>query len=263
MKPKKQQNPVRRKRAMTSAVASDKKTAGHKREDVFAELIKGMVNKGDQKAKKDVIDQSHRTHSVKGGTYWQIFLYSRTRLESNTMLQGIGDVAEIAIECIDCFPDTFDDYQADKQNVKMALQVPMRKLCAELKKPRIYAAFIQKAFFNGDEVDYLSIESKSNGKFHIFESTAVVDACKKFSVENSKAVRAGSTADLKVLLKLDVNIGEIELRNDSLVHYKEFKFRINGEKFLEILQKEAGGDFEERGGIIVYGKARKTFKKIN
>ena len=254
---------------MTSEQASLKKTGGHKREDIFADLIKGIVNRGSQKAKKDVIDQSDCTHSVKGGTIWQIFLYGRNRLESNTILQGIGDLANIAIECIDAFPDDFDDYQADKDNTKMALQVPMRKLCAELSKSKIYAAFIQKAFFNGNEVDYLSIESK-NGDFHIFESAVVVDVFKRFTVENSKALKAGDTADLKVLLKFPVypstrpvNIGEIEMRSDSEQHYREFKFGVKGVKLLEILQKEVGDDFEQRGGIIVYGKARKTFKKIN
>ncbi len=250
-----------KKRAMTSAEASFKKVRGHISEHDFAKLIKGIVNRGDQQAKKDVIDQSDRTHSLKGGKFWQIFLYRRSRLVTNTMLQIIGNLADIAIECIDVFPDTFDGYQADKKNTKIALQTPMKKLCVELNKPKVYAAFIQKAFFNGNEVDYLTI--KSNDKFHIFPSAVVSDICNRFDVVNSKGQNAGQMDDQKVLLKLGVNIGEIEMRNDSKLHYREFKFRINGEKFLEILQEEVGDDFEERGEIIVYGKARKTFKKIN
>ncbi len=261
MKPEKQQNSVPRRRAMTSAAASDKKKAGHKREHEFSDLINGTVNRGNQQGKKDVIDKSDRAHSVKGGKFWQIFLYSRNRLASNTILQGIGNLADIAIECIDVFPDTFDGYQADKKNTKIALQTPMKKLCVELNKRKVYAAFIQKAFFNGNEVDYLTI--KSNGKFHIFPSAVVIDICNRFDVVNSKGQNAGQMDDQKVLLKLGVNIGEIELRNDSKLHYREFKFRINGEKFLKILQEKVGNDFEERGEIIVYGKARKTFKKIN
>ncbi len=257
-----------RRRAMTSAAASTKKVAGHEREHEFAALINGKVHTGDHTGKKDVVDKSCLAHSVKGGKVWQIFLYRRSRFVNNTEFQGIGDVTKIAIECIDAFPSTFAAYEANKPAAKAKLQIPMRKLCAELNKSLVFAGFIQKAFFNGNEVDYLTV--KSNEKFHVFASADVVDICKKFNVENSKARKAGETDDLKVLLKFPVypstrfvNIGEIEMRNDSDQHYQEVKFRINAENFLKILQKEVSGGFEERGKIIVYGKARKTFKKIN
>ncbi len=250
-----------RKRAMTSADASAKKKAGHEREHEFAALINGTVNKGTELGKKYVTDQSDGTHLLKSGKWWQIFLYGRGRLESNTMLRGIGDLADIAIECIDVFPNTFDEHHADKETAKTALQTPMKKLCEELQKPKIYESFIKKVFFNDNEVDYLTI--KSDEKFHVFEKSVVVNICNKFTVANSKAVRSDQMDDQKVLLKLGVNIGEIEIRKDSNQHYREFKFRINGEKFLKILTEEIGDNFEERDRIIVYGKARITFKKIH
>ena len=245
-----------RRRAMTPEQASLKKTGGHISENEFAALINGTVNKGDQLGTKYVIDPSGSTHLIKGGKYWQIFLYRRSRLLSNTMLRGIGDLADIAIECIDVFPSTFDEHQADKGKANAALQTPMKKLCEELQKPEIYEAFIKKVFFNSNEVDYLTI--KSDEKFHVFEKSDVVNVCNKFTVANSKALRADQMDDQKVLLKLGVNIGEIEIRKDSNQHYKEFKFRINGEKFLKLLQEEMGDNFEERGRIIVYKKYRRT-----
>lgn len=92
-------------RGMTSEAASAKKLRGHRLEQRFAEMIGGRVNRGSQQAKKDILDQNDRTHSVKSGKYWQIFLYRRSRLESNTIFQGL-QLSELMIECLDVFPKT-------------------------------------------------------------------------------------------------------------------------------------------------------------
>ena len=86
-----------RRRAMTSEQASLKKISGHVNEYDFAELIGGEVNLGAPTDKKDVIDRQHRSHSVKGGTWWQIFLYARSRLLHNTIFRGIGNLADFMI----------------------------------------------------------------------------------------------------------------------------------------------------------------------
>ncbi len=47
----------------------------------------------------------------------------------------------------------------------------------------------------------------------------------KISVENSKARQKGQIDDQKVVFKVDKRtIGEIEMRNDSDVHYREVNF---------------------------------------
>jgi len=53
----------------------------------------------------------------------------------------------------------------------------------------------------------------------------------KISVENSKARQKGQIDDQKVVFKVDKRtIGEIEMRNDSDVHYREVKFWLNKDK---------------------------------
>jgi len=59
---------------MATTHASEVKVAGHRNERGFASLIGGQVNLGARADKKDVIDGQHRSHSVKAGTWWQIFL---------------------------------------------------------------------------------------------------------------------------------------------------------------------------------------------
>lgn len=249
-----------KKRAMSSEVASEKKIFGHRRESAFAALIGGEVNRGGQQDKKDVIDRQHRPHSVKSGDYWQIFLYRRSRLTSNTILQGIGDLAPLMAACLDAFPKDRETYVADKAKYKTALQGPMRGLLAEIKKDSIRRAFYQKALFNGEEVNYLSAYDGS--VWHVFQAAEVVDYISGLEVANSVATsRAGSFAEQKVLIKADgINMGEIEVRNDSKQHYREMKLRIIGVKFLPRLIKayEPAKEFKE--GLLVYGQAQKTFK---
>jgi len=69
--------------APTSAVASNVKVRGHKKEDVFAERIGGEVIKGTQKP--DVVKEEKR-YSVKGAaTNIQLFL---SRLNKSQTIYG-------------------------------------------------------------------------------------------------------------------------------------------------------------------------------
>ena len=140
---------MRKKRAMTSQKASEVKVSGHKNERHFAKIIGGTVNPSNQQGKKDVVDKKFDPHSVKSGTYWQIFLYRRNRLETNTIFQGIGKVANLMIECLDVFPEKYEDYLKNKRTYKAKLQKPMRLLLEELKKPKIFRAFLDKSLFDG------------------------------------------------------------------------------------------------------------------
>ena len=262
-------------RGMTTEQASIKKIAGHLTEHDFAGLIDGEVNKGNQQAKKDVVDARHGTHSVKSGKKWQMFLYARSRLASNTILQTIGNVAPLMVKCIDAFPDNFDIYQKDKVSYKTSLQKPMKALRDELRKPDIRKAFFSKAVFNASEVDYLTIKD-SQDTFHIFPSAVVIDELCKLRVENSRKTNDVRTMDAqKVVFKDESTIGEIEMRNDSPQHFKEVKFWINAIKFLNLLKEAMGDNYEKRDGwsdkekglvkkdgLVVYGKAIKTFKPV-
>ena len=72
---------MHKKKAMSSKHASQVKIDGHKNEKCFASLINGKVNQANTQKKKDVIDVRGEYHSVKGGMWWQIFLYGIKRLK--------------------------------------------------------------------------------------------------------------------------------------------------------------------------------------
>ena len=207
---------------------------GHINEHDFAELIGGEVNKGSHTDKRDVVDSQHGMHSVKAGEWWQIFPYGEERLRANTIFQGLGGIANILIDCINAYPPRWDDYRADQDAAKERLRPHMRALLAELKKPGLLKAFLDKALFDGGNADYLSIfpgdadKDKSRKCFHVFHKDDVTKALlDDLEVQNSKARRAGQTPELKVVFRsrtLGRQIGEIEDRHDSKTHYRETKF---------------------------------------
>lgn len=229
-----------RKRAMSSAVASRKKIEGHAREDVFAARIGGSVMKHGPR-KKDVVGPAPDfvTYSVKGGAFWQVFLYSEARLRTNTILQGLGDIASLMVACLDAFPPTFAQYQADKADAKQRLQVPMILLMRALQPKSMLAAFLEKSLFNGGEVDALALTPDGDSNFYIFSNDDVVRVLtENVEVTNSIAMRRTDTPNQKVLLKYNgINLGEIEVRNDSVTHYREMKFRIQAQRAFPLLMK--------------------------
>ena len=258
-----------RRRAMTSEQASLKKISGHDNEYHFAELIGGAVNLGSPTDKKDVIDQQHRSHSVKGGTWWQIFLYARSRLLTNTIFRGIGDLAELMIRCIDAFPEDRNDYLEDKQSAKIRLQEPMRLLKREIEKPNIFFALLAKSFFNGGEVDYLGILPHdlpntlplTEKHFHVFSQRDVVDLlATHLEIRNSKARNSRQMDDQKVIFRFNNrNVGEIEIRTDSPRHYRKIKWRVYAPAIFGILTSNLESVTLENRQISVYGNARNTF----
>ena len=259
-----------KRRAMSSAHASEVKTAGHRNEVDFATLIGGEVQQGSHTDKKDVIDRQHRSHSVKAGTWWQIFLYGRQRLRTDAIFQGLGRVADIMIDCLDAFPPNRANYLADKVSAKQKLQLEMRKLLAELQDPRIFRAFLDKALFDGGNAQYLSIfpgpaKTQADSKhFHIFHKDDVVDAlAADVTLQNSKARRAGQMDAQKVTFRsalLQRDIGEIEVRTDSDTHYREMKFRLNSELVIQILTKLISESSELNPQLTTHGRALRSFK---
>ena len=207
---------------MSSSHASEVKVSGHRNEQDFATLIGGQVNLGSHSDKKDVIDAQHRSHSVKSGTWWQIFLYGRERLATNTILQGMGSLSDILVACVDAFPLQFDEYLRDKKAAKTRLQVPMRQLQQELTHTRLFRAFLEKSLFDGGNADFLSYTLGAANRpigdkdFHIFHKDDVVSSlADDIEVRNSKAHNKNQMDDQKVILKsrrLVRNVGELEDR---------------------------------------------------
>ena len=264
-------NKTRKKRAMSSKHARQVKTAGHVNEQHFADLIRCRVHKGNHQDKKDVMDQQDRAHSVKAGEYWQIFLYRKERLLNNTIFQGLGNVANIMIACIDAYPENRSKYLQNKKASKKRLQPHMRQLLEELQKPSILPAFFNKSLFDGGNADYLSIyhgkssDAKEKKIFHVFHKDEVVNALMTHvSLQNSKARNTQQMNDQKVNLfsKLHKkNMGEIEDRHDSPKHYREMKLRFKAKLVFDILNKEIPDEKKSFPQVITHGKARQLLKK--
>lgn len=220
----------------------------------------------DIRAKKDVIDPSGDAHSVKSGQKkWQVFLYKIRRFESDYAWQAMNGIGQILCDCINAFPLSFDEYQSDKDSAKQNLKPYMRELSGKLQNPMRLRAFLEKSLFNGGEVDYLTV--KQDDAFHVFWHADVVDALgENLEVVNSRAISEGQYDDQKVLFKYNgVNLGEIEMRNDSEGHYREIRFNMSKPKMVDFLFENIPekDDFQERGRaqVFVYGYASKRFDR--
>ncbi len=168
-------------------------------------------------------------------------------------------MGQLLLKCTKCFPDKRSEYLKDKQFYKNKLQLPMTKLCSKLKNPNRIAAFIDKGMFNSGEVNYLAI--KHDDKFHVFWSRDVVDVLSKnFVAENSKVRNRTQISNQKVVFKVnDKTYGEIEMRNDSEVHYREVKFWLDSQLVFELLVQSIKEVKEYQHKILVYGNAIKKF----
>lgn len=246
-----------KKKAMTSEKASYVKRKGHADAKEFAEVLGiGKEFKSDPQAKKDVIDFDGYFYSVKSREKkWQIFLYGKTRFEENYTFKGMNGLGELFLKCIKSFPESREDYLKNREFYKRKLQEPMRELCKKLQEKRILAAFIDKSMFNSGEVNFLVI--KEGEKFHVFWSRDVVDILtNNYEVENSKARAKNQMDDQKVVFKVSGKThGEIEMRNDSEIHYREVKFWLSKKLTFELLisKIEKSQNFNNR--IVLYGKA--------
>lgn len=249
---------ARRRRAMTSDRARTVRAAGHQAEEEFAELIGGRVYSRRSGRKKDVVDKHGDLHSVKSGEKkWQIFLYGLTRFNRELHFQG----AKFFIKCIESFPLNRSVYLSDKIKYKIVLQLAMQNLKTFLIKGKNKRIFLDTAFLNNGEVDYLTFQHK--GIFHIFDGNEAMDVIDTSTIlENSKAIRSDQLDDQKVIFKLkDTNntIGEIEMRNDSEVHYRQIKFWMDKVKTVLLLQSKIKPQNKVSEGIISYGVAVRRF----
>jgi hypothetical protein len=253
-----------KKKAMTSEKASYVKKKGHEDAREFAEVLGiGKEYKSDPQAKKDVIDSEGHSYSVKSGEKkWQIFLYGKTRFEKDYTYRGMNGLGDLFLQCIESFPESRDDYLKNKRLYKRRLQKPMRELCNKLKDKRLLAAFIDKSMFNSSEVNFLVI--KEENKFHIFWSREVVDIlAKSYEVENSKARGKNQIDAQKVVFKVAGKThGEIEMRNDSEVHYREVKFWLDKRLTFELLTSKIKESQQYNRHMILYGEAIKKLSRI-
>lgn len=252
---------MKKRRAMTTEKARGVRQKGYDDALEFALAI-GLSSdyKNDAQAKKDVIDLSGDAHSVKGGVKkWQIFLYGLGRFESDHAFVVMNGIGALLAECINAFPPTYAQYRRNKIAAKERLRIPMVKLAEKLKERPRLKAFLNKSLFNGGEVNYLTV--KQDGVFHVFLNKDVIDALgDNLEVCNSRAISAGQMPEQKVLFRYKGrNLGEIEMRTDSEIHYQEVKFSITKPKAMEVLFEKIpmARKFNEK--VFVYGNAPRRF----
>ena len=213
----------------------------------------------DPQAKKDVIDPSGDAHSVKSGEKkWQIFLYRLSRFQSDDAFVAMNGIGALLEDCIKAFPGTFEEHQENKIEAKERLRIPMRKLAERFQHKGILKAFLGKSLFNGNEVKYLTV--KVGGNFHVFLNRDVVGLLgKELEVCNSRAISSGNMPEQKVLFRYEgVNVGELEMRNDSRVHYREIRFNMLKPRVMQLLlMLPMNRQFSKK--VLVYGNASKTF----
>ncbi|MDR3112678.1 MAG: hypothetical protein LBU55_05915 [Elusimicrobiota bacterium] len=204
------------KRGLTSSKAREVRQKGHDDALEFALLI-GLQHdyKNDPTAKKDVIDIAGDAHSVKSGhKKWQLFLYGVNRFKHDDFFQTMNGVGQLLVQCIEAFPENFEDYLKDKLSAKEKLRIHMRCLAKLLQEKRRVRTFIDKSMFNGGEVNYLTV--KHHDVFHVFLNKDVVQVfADNVAVCNSQARSACQVPEQKVLFRYEnLNLAELEMCND-------------------------------------------------
>ena len=253
----------RRSRASSPDRARTYRQAGHDNALRFAlELGLGEDYRNDPQAKKDVIDPSGDAHSVKSGsTNWQLFLYGRNRFLTDDGFLALNGVGGLLVHCIDAFPPSYEGYRQNPAAAKERLKTPMRELKDRFQRKALLRGFLMKSIFNGGEVNYLTILSED--LFHVFLNTDVVQLMGEcFEVVNSKARNQSETDDQKVLFRHEgLNVGELEMRNDSTTHYQEVRFNMRIKPAIKLIFENIllAKMLEDSDMVAIHGNAVKRF----
>ena len=239
---------------MTSDKAYRVKTRGNRKEDIFADLIKGIVMKGTKK--HDVINQYEQYFSIKGSGEkkggegrdgkLQIFLYKKSRFEKESDFPA----GSIIIDIFDCYPETYEQYQNSKQSVKDNIATNMIRLKEYLLDDNNRAKFLDRVFFDR-KVNFFVIYD--DDIFHIFDKNEVWDIfIKNLEVDNN-------ATNQKVVFKYNRLCMEIEMRTTEnkypsmfMPMQKRITFNLLTEKIKNIKKQS--------NYLWLYGKAIKKYK---
>ncbi|HET6864185.1 MAG TPA: hypothetical protein VFH37_03250, partial [Candidatus Saccharimonadales bacterium] len=100
-----------------------------------------------------------------------------------------------------------------------------------------------------------------DGIFHVFLNQDVIDVLgNNLEVRNSRAISAGQFPEQKVLFRYNgINLGELEMRNDSPVHYREIRFNMIKPKVMGLLFTNIPETDRYSSKVYIYGRASRTF----
>jgi hypothetical protein len=240
---------------MSSEKASRVKVRGHRKEDIFANIIKGLVIKGTKK--QDVINSYEQWFSVKGGSEvkgsegregrWSIILYSKSRIEEETDFPA----RDIFLDILGCYPKTHAEYEATKTEVKKNVAVQMRKLKDYLLDETNRTEFLDRSFFNR-KINFFVVYH--DDVFHIFEK----DEAWQTFLKNLKVET--NSSDLKVVFKDDGLCGEIEVRTTDDGKYPSIMFTMSKLSAFGLLSKKISKIKKLSPVLWLYGKAIGKYK---
>ncbi|MCH9853768.1 MAG: hypothetical protein K0U45_09745 [Alphaproteobacteria bacterium] len=254
---------IKKRGFQTKEQAQEGRARGHRKAKEFAQII-GMKDDyaNDIQAKKDVIDPSGDSHSLKSGKKkWQIFLYSYSRISTDIGFKSMNGMGKYLIALLDAFPNDYEAYVSNKMITKNKLAKAQTELADFLKSNKnILEAFFLKSFFNSGEVNYLTIYGEDEQKYHVFNSGEIAKLLSELlEVANSQARNIGQVSALKTIFKYDgKNIAELEIRTESN-HYREIRFNMYV-KALEIFKTiDSNPVLKFNDNVLVYGVAKKKF----
>jgi hypothetical protein len=124
-------------------------------------------------------------------------------------------------------------------NAKLKLQVVTKKMKEKFEEEGQIRSFLEKGMFANEDVDKLVVKEKDN--FLVFYKSDVLDIFdENLKAENSVGGHGIDDINLdgqKTIIKYKTNIVELEIRNDSKLHYRQVRFNMKREKALTLFKQ--------------------------
>jgi len=271
-------------RGSSSEQAREYKAAGHANEAAFSKLISGRTEGLPPQGKTDCVGPDGETYSIKKkAKKWQIFLYGLERLSADPGFLRLTKLGLDLSKMLRVFPADYADYARDKEKAKRSLRATLAsdrsglnlealidligldnlylkskiqlaqvnsEMAEALKADQLREAFFRQSLFNGQEVKSMALQDDTG--FLIFKADKVVDSFTK-SVSVHKSGTGGHSDDLsiagqKVIMKAPTNLVELEVRNDSNLHFRQLRFNMNRDLAVRIL-KDSSSIVRESGAL--------------
>lgn len=287
---------INRRRAPSSAISREKKNSGHRAEKVFAELIGGEIIKGVQKGDVIDLEGKiysvktgkkwqiflYGAERIQNSNYLNILHPSLDAFPRNE-----AEYFSAREKCIS-FKESYQKIygkeltrQLNEESVESALgenhyviskkllRDATNKVVDKLYDKKFLENFLREAIFNGTEVDHLAVLdycSDGESRFHLFNREDVVSIlASELKPKPSKAGRVGVDHNVpgqKVLLyymktdSIQKNLVELEVRNDSEIHYRQMRFNMYSKDALLILKKHMPTKISSDGRRFFYSRSR-------
>jgi hypothetical protein len=250
---------VHKKKAMTSEKASIVKKDGHINETDFATLIGGQVIPG--QGKTDVSKNGFNFSLKKICHRIQVALYSRNSKNWSESSQS----SLICKNILTLYPETFHEYQENKNHFKNLLRERMIAFKDHLSQVNNLKEYLTLVFTNSGEVHFIVM--KDGDKQYVFDANEAIDAIVNAArIVNSTARKKGDTPEQKVLVTIPKNnnyrnLLELEIRNSSNGHYAEFLCVCNRDRLFEHLKKTITEEAVYKDVLVIRGKAIQDFQQ--